>query len=44
MAKVVKSITTNAPVEKVFGHINVPTNLLEIWPSMVGAKDVQMEV
>lgn len=41
MAKVVKSITINAPVEKVFSYINVPTNLLEIWPSMVGVKDVQ---
>jgi uncharacterized protein YndB with AHSA1/START domain len=41
MAKLEKSITINAPAEKVFGYINVPTNLPEIWPSMVEAKDVQ---
>lgn len=41
MAKVERSITINAPVEKVFAYIDEPTNLLEIWPSMVGAKDVQ---
>ena len=41
MAKLEKSITINAPVEKVFGYMNVPTNLPEIWPSMVEAKDVQ---
>lgn len=41
MATVKKSITINAPVEKVFEYINVPTNLPEIWPSMVDAKDVQ---
>ena len=41
MAKVEKTITINAPVEKVCGYINVPTNLPEIWPSMVEAKDVQ---
>lgn len=41
MAKVKKSIVIRAPAEKVFEYINVPTNLTEIWPSMVGAKDVQ---
>ena len=41
MAKLEKSITINAPAEKVFGYMNVPTNLPEIWPSMVEAKDVQ---
>ena len=41
MAKVVKTITVNAPVEKTFGYIEEPTNLPEIWPSMVEAKDVQ---
>jgi len=41
MAKVEKTITINAPVEKVFGYVNEPTNLPEIWPSMVEAKDVQ---
>ncbi len=41
MATVKKSITISAPVEKVFEYINVPSNLTEIWPSMVEAKDVQ---
>lgn len=41
MAKVTRTISINAPVEKVFGYINEPTNLLEIWPSMVEAKDVE---
>jgi uncharacterized membrane protein len=41
MAKVEKTITINAPVERIFSYVNEPTNLLEIWPSMVEAKDVQ---
>jgi uncharacterized protein YndB with AHSA1/START domain len=41
MAKVRKTITINAPVEKVFGYIGEPTNLPAVWPSMVEAKDVQ---
>ncbi len=41
MATVERSITINAPVEKVFGYVGEPTNLLEIWPSLVEAKDVQ---
>ncbi len=41
MATVEKSITINAPTEKVFEYIIGPTNLLEIWPSMIEAKDIQ---
>jgi uncharacterized protein YndB with AHSA1/START domain len=41
MAKLEKNIRINAPVEKVFDYINVPTNLPEFWPSMVEAKDIQ---
>jgi len=41
MAKLEKNIRINAPVERVFNYINVPTNLPEIWPSMVEAKDIQ---
>ncbi len=41
MVKGETTITINAPVEKVFGHVNEPTNLPEIWPSMVEVKDVQ---
>lgn len=40
MAKLSRTITINAPVEKVFAFMNVPTNLPEIWPSMVEVKDV----
>ena len=35
MAKVIKSITINAPVEKVFKYATDQTNMPEIWPSMV---------
>ena len=41
MAKLERSITINAPVEKVFDYMQIPTNLPEIWPSMVEAKDVE---
>ena len=41
MAKVEKTITINAPVEKVFDYIDQPTNLPEIWPSLMEIKDVQ---
>ena len=35
MAKVNKSITINAPIEKVFKYSTEPSNLPEIWPSLV---------
>ena len=41
MAKVEKSILINAPVEKVFDFMLEPTNILEIWPSMLEVKNVQ---
>jgi len=41
MAKVERTITINAPVEKVFGYMTEPTTLPEIWPSMVEVKDVK---
>ena len=41
MAIVMKSIKVNAPAEKIFSYIQVPGNLLEIWPSMIGVKDIQ---
>ena len=41
MAELESTITINAPAEKIFGYINVPDNLLEIWPSMVEVKDVK---
>ncbi len=41
MAKLTKSITIDAPVEKVFGYVSQPTNLPEIWPSLIEIKDVK---
>ena len=41
MAKLQKSITIHAPVEKVFAFMDNPCNLPEIWPSMVEIKDVK---
>jgi carbon monoxide dehydrogenase subunit G len=41
MAKVVRSVNINVPVEKVFEYLNDPLNLLEIWPSLVEVSDVK---
>jgi uncharacterized membrane protein len=41
MAKMTKSVTINAPAEKVFAFMGDPTNLPEIWTSMIEVKDVQ---
>jgi len=41
MTKTAKTINIKAPVEKVFDYISEPTNLPEIWPSLVEVKDVQ---
>lgn len=41
MAKITRSVTINAPVEKVFAFMSQPTNLPEIWPSLIETKDVQ---
>ena len=41
MAKEEKTITLNAPLEKVFDYWSDPAQLTEIWPSMVEIKDVQ---
>jgi carbon monoxide dehydrogenase subunit G len=40
MAKVEKTITINAPVEKVFGYVEDPMSQLEYLPSIVEVKDV----
>jgi uncharacterized membrane protein len=39
MAKISKSITIHAPVEKIYDYISKSTNLPEIWPSLVEIKD-----
>jgi hypothetical protein len=41
MAKLDRSITINAPVEKVFDLVSDPNNMLEIWPNLVEVKDIQ---
>ena len=41
MAKITRSISINAPVEKVYAFMSDPSNLPEIWPSMIEVKDVQ---
>jgi len=39
MVKIERTTMINAPVEKVFEYLLQPTNLPEIWPSMVEVKD-----
>lgn len=41
MAKVEATITITAPVEKIYNYIYEPTNLPEIWPSLVEVTDIQ---
>ena len=41
MAKLSKSITINAPVEKVFEFVTEPTNLPKFWPSLIDVSDVK---
>lgn len=41
MATVERSFTIEAPLERVFTYLEDPTNLLEIWPSMVEITDVR---
>lgn len=39
--KIEKSIVIDAPLSKVFGFMEDPTNLPSIWPSMVEVKNVR---
>jgi uncharacterized membrane protein len=41
MAKLQKTTTIKAPVEKVFAFMDDPNHMPEIWPSMVEVKDVK---
>jgi uncharacterized membrane protein len=41
MAKMTKTVAIKAPVEKVFSYWQKPTNLPEIWPSIVEVKNVK---
>jgi uncharacterized membrane protein len=40
MNKMNKTIFINAPVEKVFAYVEDPSNLPEVWPSMVEVKNI----
>ncbi|MFC1974071.1 SRPBCC family protein [Chloroflexota bacterium] len=44
MARLKKSITINAPLEKVFGYVADATNMPEIWCSLIDVKDVYWTV
>ena len=41
MAKIVKTITIDAPVEEVFSYVEIPANVPEYWPSVIEVKDVE---
>ncbi len=41
MAKIVKTITIDAPVERVFSYVEEPANVPEYWPSVIEVKDVE---
>jgi len=42
MAKVQKSTIINTPIGKLFEYINVPSNWLEFWPSLMEITDMQL--
>ena len=41
MAKLDRSVTIDAPIEKVFQFVEDPSNFPEVWPSMMEVKDVE---
>jgi uncharacterized membrane protein len=41
MTKVEKTITVNAPAEKIYNYVGKVENLPEIWPSLVEVMDVE---
>ncbi len=41
MPTISKTIEINVPVERVFGFLTNPSNLPEIWPSMIEVSNVQ---
>ena len=40
MARIKKSITIDAPVEKVFEYLSIPENMMEWWPNVIAIRDV----
>ena len=43
MARLIKSISINAPVEKVFDYVAEVTNRPEFWPSLIEITDVDRQ-
>lgn len=41
MAKLHKTLTIQAPIEKVFAFVDDPRNLEGVWPSLVEVRDVK---
>ena len=41
MAKLDRTVTIDAPIEKVFQFVEDPSNFPEVWPSMIEVKDVE---
>ncbi len=42
MATIDKEITINAPPQKIFSYLSKPSNLPQIWPSVVEIKNEQL--
>jgi uncharacterized protein YndB with AHSA1/START domain len=42
MVKIDKEIIINAPLEKIFDYVSKPSNLPQIWPSLVEIKNEQL--
>ena len=42
MAIINKEITINAPLKKIFSYLSNPSNLLQIWPSLMQVKNEQL--
>ena len=41
MTKLTKKIKIDAPVDKVFDFIIEPTNLIEVWPSLIETNNIE---
>ncbi len=41
MAKIVRTVTIEAPIEMVFSYVEDPSNVPEYWPSVIEVKDVE---
>ncbi len=42
MKTIEKSITIDAPIEKIYGFVDDPVHFPELWPSLIEVKDVEM--